>query len=295
MHKTLSVLKEKLQKARRSIMNDPKSFIRHLFYLVTPRFILSHSSICRRINDVIFEFDFHFDSAVKRMYFNCYEEDTVRIMKRILKRGSVFIDVGANIGYLSAIAASLVGKGGQVHSFEPVAQYFQKLKKLSQINPGFQIVANNCAVGEKEEFAKISVTNLGNIGWNTMVRNFMEDGTIREVLEVPVIRLDRYIKEKALRNISLIKIDVEGFEFPVLKGLSGYFENSTERPYIICEIAPTAYHLLGYTLSQLSEFIFRYDYRAHSLIGNLSPIDITNLTGTTDVLFMPVRHFNKND
>ena len=65
------------------------------------------------------------------------------------------------------------------------------------------------------------------------------------MLEVPARRLDSYIGEKGLGRVSLIKIDVEGLEFSVLRGLSGYLEGTGHRPVIICEIVPYAYPLLG--------------------------------------------------
>ena len=57
----------------------------------------------------------------------------------------------------------------------------------------------------------------------------MPNDTIKEVQTVPIRRLDNYIKEKKLVNIKLIKIDTEGFEFPVLKGLCNYFESCSDR------------------------------------------------------------------
>jgi len=73
---------------------------------------------CKKINGVWFRFDFDLDPRIKKMYLGEYETETVETMKKLLRQGDVFIDVGANIGFLSAVAAGLVG--GQIHSFEPV-------------------------------------------------------------------------------------------------------------------------------------------------------------------------------
>ncbi|UCG55026.1 MAG: FkbM family methyltransferase, partial [Dehalococcoidia bacterium] len=211
------------------------------------------------------------------------------IMKKTIKADDTFIDIGANIGYLSCIGAGLVGKRGQVHSFEPTPRYFKRFEEMAKANPDYTIVANNCALGEVPGKAKLDITSRPNIGWNKMVPNFMQGEPIRDSIEVPVCRLDEYIKEKQLDKISLIKIDVEGFEFPVLKGLQSYFDNNNHLPVIICEIAPAAYPLLGYTLSQLSSYIAKYKYRAFSVVYPRNRVDITNLSQTTNVVFRPFR------
>ena len=223
---------------------------------------------------------------MKSMYLGTYEIETVEAMKKILKKGDTFIDVGANIGYLSTIALGLVGKRGHVHSFEPVQEYFLRLKDIALLNKGYRFIVNNCALGEIEGTDKIAVTNLQNIGWNTMVPHFMSCQTTKQIQEVSVRRLDSYIEERALNNIELVKIDTEGFEFPVLKGLSKYFETSEYRPAIICEIAPGAYSLLGYQLLELLQYMDEFKYSAFKLSNPKKRIDVLELQSTTNVLFL---------
>ena len=248
-------MKRKIMKAASLLASNPRLFFKRLVGEIKATRQLPKSPIQKKINGIIFEFDFDYDPAIKRMYFGIYELETVEVMKKVLKIGDTFLDAGANIGYLSAIGGGLVGKTGQVHSFEPVPEYFQRLKKVAMMNRDYKIVVNQCALGEERGRAKIDVTNLPNIGWNTIVPGFMSNATRKKSIEVPVYRLDDYIKEKGLDKISLIKIDTEGFEFPVLKGLQGYFESTGHRPVILCEIAPPAYPLLGYAGGAISHNI----------------------------------------
>jgi len=79
---------------------------------------------------VSYEFDFsdtalldsfqHSQPAIKAMLHGSYEPTLRKVMRRHLTPGGVFVDAGANIGYISAVGASLVGPTGHVHSFEPV-------------------------------------------------------------------------------------------------------------------------------------------------------------------------------
>jgi FkbM family methyltransferase len=209
----------------------------------------------------------------------------VDAMKRFLKPGDTFIDVGANVGYLSAVAAGLVGMHGEVHSFEPVPVYFAKLRRLAELNPEFPIHANSCAAGEIAGAFPIYVTQ--EPGQNTFVPSYKTGSEIVQTVEVPVVRLDAYIAARNLRRVSLIKIDAEGFELPILKGLQGYFESTDHRPAIICEIAPRAYPLLGRSLWELAAFMAGYGYFARDLIDGTTRVDLCAMRQVEDVLFRP--------
>jgi FkbM family methyltransferase len=240
----------------------------------------------RRINKVLFECDLPGYRGTAPMYFGSYALLIVDAMKRFLKPGDVFIDVGANIGYLSAVAAGLVGTTGQVHAFEPVPEYFEKLDRLARTNPEYRIFVNACAAGSASGTSPIYVTH--EPGQNTLVPSYKSNSEITRTLDVPVMRLDSYLRERNIGRVSLIKIDTEGFEFPVLKGLQSFFETSTHRPAIICEIAPRAYSLTGSTLADFAAYMRRCGYAACDLVDAKTPIDICETQHVEDVLFLPV-------
>jgi len=271
--------------AARYLVSNPRLFLHKLIFRLRSLRALPKSCVLKRINGILFEFDFDYAPVMRKMFYRDYEMETVVAMKKVLRNGDTFIDVGANIGYLSAVGMGLVGKKGQVHSFEPVPEYLQRLRKLAAMNTEYHLVANQCALGEEEGTAPIAVTRLSNIGWNTMVPGFMNNETMKEMIRVPVGRLDRYIAERGLGRIALIKIDTEGFEYLVLKGLRHFLERAHDRPIIICEVAPAAYRLLGWRLSELSEYMRMFGYRAFDLIDRHAEIDITTLEETTNVVF----------
>src|SRR5215831_1623132 len=71
----------------------------------------------KNINGVVFECDLPDYQGAAPMHFGAYAPLVVNAMNRFIRPGSTVVDVGANIGYLSAIAAGLVGPQGQVHAF----------------------------------------------------------------------------------------------------------------------------------------------------------------------------------
>ena len=255
------------------------------------RFLRKHGNVVynplvKRNMGVRFEFDFNLDPMVWAMYAGTYEMPVVEIMRSTLKQGDKFIDVGANIGYLSALAAGFVGRYGEVHSFEPVPEYFERLRSLAEMNSDFKIVANQAALGDEPGQAEIDVGVQGNIGMSTMVPHFMPLENCKASINVPVLRLDQYIKGRSLGRIALIKIDTEGFESHVLRGLEGYFREASDLPPIICEIMPRAYPLLDHSVEELVYFMKANGYAALDLV-NKKRVDVTRLKEVTNVFFKP--------
>ncbi len=245
---------------------------------------------------VRFEFDFRLDPAVMQMYCGVYEAQTLRLLRRLLKEKDIFVDVGANIGYLTAYAASLVGQNGQVHSFEPVPAFYDRLAHMASLNPNYCIHANNCALDEQAGEAHIAVTSLPNIGWNTMVEGFMSPEATLEHLRVSVRRLDEYLREHELRRVALIKIDTEGYELPVLKGLTRFLQEtaSGSRPYLLIEVTPQAYPLIGTSIEELAAFLGQYAYSVEMVEAPGRPVQLRQLKQTTNVLCVPPRQALEN-
>lgn len=236
------------------------------------------------MNDIVFEYDLAGYHGTAPMYFGSYALLIIEAMKRFLPPGGTFCDVGANIGYLSAVAAGLVGLAGEVHCFEPVPAYAERLERLARLNPNHKITVNACAAGETPGNSTIYVTQ--EAGQSTMVPAYKPVAEISMKFEIPVVRLDRYIEDHEFRRLDLIKIDAEGFELPILKGLERYFQATRHRPAIICEIAPRAYALLGRNISQLAEFMSAHGYAARDLIDLRTPVDLSAMQHVDDVLFL---------
>jgi len=193
-------------------------------------------------------------------------------MESVLKHGDTFIDIGANIGYLTARGAGLVGKTGEVHSFEPALPYFQKLERLSKMNQDYRILVNHCALGEEDREAELHIAK-GNIGGSFIA---VDNGQM-DLVKILMRRFDKYAEEKSLKNIKLIKIDVEGYEFPVLKGCRNYFENTSNKPVIICEIFPRGYPCRGATITEVLEYMRQYGYKTYNICHHQEEIDITKV------------------
>lgn len=267
---------------------DPALFCRLMLAKLNTARRMPMMPVRKRIGDVVFEFDLEHYRGTAPMYFGSYALVLVQAMTRFLRPGDTFIDVGANIGYLSAIGAGIVGPRGQVHCFEPIPDYFARLSRLAQLNPAYSIIPNPCGLGEIAGQQTIYVTR--EAGQSTFVPSYKMEPDIVATLDVPVARLDSYLETHRIKEIALIKIDAEGFELPILKGLQRYFERFSCRPAIICEIAPRAYSLLGRNIRELETFMRDYGYVVRDPIDGMTPVDLNAITYVDDVLFVPESH-----
>lgn len=258
----------------------------HSFWLRIKPYMLRAESRIIQVNGINFNIDLKLDPAMRHMYFGTYQTEITDPLKRFLRDGDVFIDVGANVGYISAFGLGLVGKAGEVHSFEPVPQYFIRLQNIQKDNPHYHIHLNGVALAENEGTATIAVTNLKNIGWNTMVPDFMSEDTVEEEVDINVTTLDRYLSQNNVRGLRFVKIDTEGYEFPVMKGFQQYLRTAKELPIIVIEVAPAAYPKLGVSLSEFSEFMENLGYVARS-VNLINDVEVEKLEKTTDVAFLP--------
>lgn len=154
-----------------------------------------------------------------------------------VKKGDFVVDLGANIGYYTLIFAKLVGQEGQVIAFEPAISNFKILQKNITKNCYTNTKLENLAVSNVNEQSKLyhSKTDTGS---HRMAESQTVDNDITEI--VNVITLDKYFKTKVLtRDISLIKMDMEGSEFNALKGMENILKN-TKKLTIVMEFAPFA-------------------------------------------------------
>jgi FkbM family methyltransferase len=157
------------------------------------------------------------------------EPGTLHIMRKVLSRGDIFFDIGANIGMMSLYAWKLVSPSGEVHAFEPEFYNYSALKFNINMNGASEIHLNNFACGSEKTHA-ILYPNFRNLGNSSIIKP--DDSSRGE--EIRVERLDDYIRMKSIPKIKMLKIDVEGYELEVLRGATSLLE-SDEAPVICCE------------------------------------------------------------
>jgi len=172
------------------------------------------------------------------------EPEVVHALKRLLKRGDTFFDVGAYKGYYSLMTSELVGESGKVVAFEPDRKAFDCLLKNIKINKISNIIAKNIALSDFE--GRSGFVKAGTIG---------HLGDSDQVVEVK--SLDSVVNDlKIIPDV--IKMDVEGVEYSVLRGGESVLKHY--HPKLIIEVHTNANFQffeyltnLGYNIGLLNE------------------------------------------
>ncbi len=147
-----------------------------------------------------------------------------------LRPGMVFYDVGANVGFLTLIAARLVGESGSVVAFEPLAGNVELLQRNLDLNAAANVTVVRRALSAAAGRGRMAVADSSDAGVVASL-DTAPDATGPEVL---VGTLDGTIGELGLRPPDLVKIDVEGAEVDVLGGMASTL--STAHPRLLIEI-----------------------------------------------------------
>lgn len=158
---------------------------------------------------------------MRLMYFRLYEEGFIWFLRRHLRHGDVVIDAGANIGYVSAVASSLVGQNGTVYSIEPSVTCMERLaKNLTAAN----IRLIHAALGDTRRIATFFDTP------RVLSRGFAclgeieapEDGT---AYNVEVTTVDHVMEAHGITRARMLKLDIEEAELLAIKGASNALGN----------------------------------------------------------------------
>lgn len=132
-------------------------------------------------------------------------------MKEFVKEDDIVMDIGANIGYYALLESHLANKGS-IYAIEPVPSNKKRLDKNVQINDIKNISTFKCAIGDKEGTSKMYIYDKCN--WCSFVKS---DGTIIDEIDVPIITLDQFIDRYMPRDPTLIRMDLEGYEYQLIK------------------------------------------------------------------------------
>lgn len=161
-------------------------------------------------------------------YYGAYSKEELVVMREAVEDEfePVILDVGANIGHHSLFASTIAK---EVHSFEPYPKIHDKIKEKIEINNITNIIVHEFGLGSRNEISHFYEP----LGCNTGMGSFISTDLNTNHLELPIKKGDEVINANNISKISFIKIDVEGFENEVLKGLQQTLINS--RPIVFFE------------------------------------------------------------
>ncbi|HEY0350590.1 MAG TPA: FkbM family methyltransferase [Gemmatimonadales bacterium] len=161
------------------------------------------------------------DSSLNRdlLLRGSYEPDQVGEFYAALEPGMTVFDIGANIGYYTALAAAAVGEHGRVYAFEPDPRNLEVLRRNSAQARGAPIIVVPAAVGERDGTSSLFL-NPADSSINSLARanaDVLGSGNSAHDVTVPAVTLDAVARQEAIQP-DVIKIDVQGAEMLVFAG-----------------------------------------------------------------------------
>ena len=166
-----------------------------------------------------------------------YEQEETTLLKKLLKKDMNVINIGANIGYFTLLAARQVGPQGKVFAFEPFPKTVELLQKNIDANGYSNVEVIPMAVSSKSGIAKLALKS-------DTAHNFLTENTSEfQTIDVPITTIDEYTKN---HKTDFIIMDAEGYEPLILDGMA---ETLAKNPHIqiITEYNPYTLEIAGNT------------------------------------------------
>lgn len=207
-----------------------------------------------------------------------WEPNYATAFSNLLKPGDTVLDIGANHGFYSLIAASRIAPGGHVYAFEPSRNFYELIKASVSVNGLDSVISvENLALGATEGDVLLQFDSQWSGGANisagsTASPHCVPDGGLQGET-VRCVTLDGYLGEK-LARVDVIKMDIEGAEGIALKGMAKIIDRSRDLKMMM-EFCPA--------------MLSRFDCGADFVIDFLRSRDFMSWTINDDSSLAPVR------
>ncbi len=232
-----------------------------------------------------------------------YSTADQQVFHQLLKPGGVFVDIGANIGWYSLVAGTVLGPNGLIYAIEPEPKNLELLEiNLHRAcSTPFKILP--FAIGEESSSAELFLS-ADNFGDHSLLQKGYKTST-REKVEIEIRRLDELLSTEEFLQVQLLKMDTQGYEPRILSSLTSLLK--THRPPMMVEFSPSHIYECGSSPFEIFAFLENHHYLPLHIHDDapagqsaVTPLSIEglfqhtkNLRGANygiDLLLMPVEH-----
>ncbi|MEU8551842.1 FkbM family methyltransferase [Streptomyces roseoverticillatus] len=192
--------------------------------------------------------------------FGVWEPHMTRWLTRRLRPGDTFIDVGANIGYFSLLGARLVGPAGRVVAIEASPTFYRSVVANARRNACRNVRAVNLAVCDARRSLTFTLASSRNMGANSIVPY---DGPAEASFEAQALPLTEVLTASEVAEARVIKVDVEGAEGSVIRGMKPLLDRLRPDAEITVEVAPERMARLGDSADELLATMLDFGFHAY--------------------------------
>lgn len=232
----------------------------------------------------------HIEAQLFWQGFQEADEGVLRLIKRHLPPDGIFIDIGANIGSFTLVAARIAPRG-KVHAFEPSDHHFRRLSNNVALNHFGNVALNKLGLSDKTESATLFLPSLSGEMNNSGAASLYSANNapgMQVTEQVQLIALDDYVQKNGINRIDLIKIDIEGAEFDALKGSIETLKRF--RPIVLMELDMDNMQRAACSPNEILDFWRALNYRVGRIrnSGETTPInDASDLAPHQNLMCQP--------
>jgi FkbM family methyltransferase len=219
------------------------------------------------------------DSFISSSIINLgvWETEETALFYSLIKPGMTILDVGANMGYYTLLAAKLVGTLGHVYAFEPDPGNYQLIVRSARVNGYRNVTVFNKAVADEIGLVKLYLEST-NWGHSLSAQNVNQPSGFVEVEQVTLDGL--YRAGQLGKKIDFIKIDVQGAEELVVKGARSVIQKN--KPTIVMELEPKRLRNMG---SDALPLLRGFETWGYTIRAIESDADLPRTASLEDIVF----------
>ncbi|MGI5393903.1 FkbM family methyltransferase [Streptomyces sp. CA-251251] len=200
--------------------------------------------------------------------FGVWEPHMTAWLRRRLRPGDTFVDVGANIGVFSVLAARLVGDEGRVVAIEASPDFHHRLVRHGRLNGRGNIRAVNAAVSDSRRTLTFVLASSRNMGANSIVPY---DGPAEATFEIEARPLPELLDPAEIAHARVIKIDVEGAEGSVVRGMAPMLGTLRPDAEVGVEVTPERMARLGDSVEELLAVMRDAGFHVYRMANDYAP------------------------
>ncbi len=243
-------------------MKTMRYYVRLVYYFLL-RWIIHKPYMVATVPEHGLRFKFKTEDSLGRLLYKnqIVEPETTRcFLENVpLQDGDVVLDIGANIGWYALLLAQHSPSSVRIYAFEPDPLNFELLTANVQLNNAQKITGVPKALSDQRETKTLYLYPHKNRGRHSLIPLAKGDG---ETVQVTTTTLDDFLDEYAVdpARVKFIKMDVEGYEYYVLRGASRLLETV---PYVHTEFWPPYFRRGNIDQKGLVDLMFGYQYQPH--------------------------------
>jgi FkbM family methyltransferase len=200
-----------------------------------------------------------------------FEQDVQAFLEKFLRPNDVAFDVGANVGIHTVQMARLLDGQGSVHAFEPAHTTFDCLVRNSLLING-AVNLNRLGLSVENGTLALNKANNGQAALNSYGHPFGSGASTLYESELSwTMTLDEYVRTRELKNVTLIKIDVEGWEERVLRG--GLATLLDHKPVLLVELTASAARNANSSLLTINKLLQTLGYELYRYVVNSNTLE----------------------